>query len=578
MSKIKVMEELLANKIAAGEVIERISSVVKELVENSIDAQSSNITVNLINSGLESIEVMDDGTGMDREDAKNCFLRHATSKLYKEEDLYFIDTLGFRGEALASIAAVSEVKLATYNEKESSYIHIKGGKILEEKECPEKKGTDIEVTNLFYNTPARLKYLKSESTELAGCTSFIEKLALSKPDIAFTLTNNEKVIVKTSGSGNLKKTIHELYGLDISKNLLEFKAENDDFIISGYACKPHILRSNRNSMISILNGRVVKNNDINNAINDAYYTYKPVDKYPVVIINIETDPTIIDVNIHPTKQDVKISKSKDLTNLITDTIKDVLYDNLLIVKPVEEKEITPFDEVIETASDDEITKAPEEKPVINEQIFMDFRKEEVIHNKELKSLKLYPVGLALGTYIIAENEEGIYLLDQHAAYERINYERYMKKLREKDVSKVPLLIPMTIELSPSDYISLMEKKDVLTSLNIDFEEFGINTIIIKAHPTWLKEGYEEESIRKIIELIINLNKNFDRVKFEEKIAITLACKMSIKANMHISMTEIEYILDELVKCDNPYNCPHGRPTIIKFTIYDLEKMFKRVMD
>ncbi len=578
MSKIKVMSELLANKIAAGEVIEKISSVVKELVENSIDAGSKNITVNLVNSGLESIEVMDDGSGMDREDAKSCFLRHATSKLYKEEDLYFIDTLGFRGEALASIAAVAEVKLATYNGKESSYIHIKGGTILEEKECPEKKGTDIEVSNIFYNTPARLKYLKSESTELAGCTSFIERLSLSKPDIAFTLTNNEKVIVKTSDSGNLKKTIHEIYGMDISKNLLEFKNENDDFIISGYACKPHILRSNRNSMITILNGRIVKNNDINNAINDAYYTYKPVDKYPVVVLCIETDPTIIDVNIHPTKQDVKISKIKDLSSLITDTIKKALYDNLLIVKPAEEKELTPFDEVIENKEEENSVLEKEEKPVINEQIFMDFRKEEVIHNKELKSLKLYPVGLALGTYIIAENEEGIYLLDQHAAYERINYERYMKKLREKDVSKVPLLIPMTIELSPSDFISLMEKRDILESLNVDFEEFGINTIIVKAHPTWLKEGYEEESIRRIIELIIGLDKKFDRVKFEEKIAITLACKMSIKANMHISMTEIEYILDELVKCDNPYNCPHGRPTIIKFTIYDLEKMFKRVMD
>ena len=230
MSRIKVMDEILANKIAAGEVIEKIASVVKELVENSIDAKSTNIKVNLINAGLDTIEVIDDGIGMDKVDAKNAFLRHATSKIYKEDDLYFIDTLGFRGEALASIASVSEVKLSTFDGKESTFVHIKGGLVLEESICPEKRGTTIEVTNIFYNTPARLKYLKSENTELGNCTSFIERLALSKCDIAFCLTNNDKVIVKTSGSGNLLKTIHEIFGMNISSNMLEFKASNDDLL------------------------------------------------------------------------------------------------------------------------------------------------------------------------------------------------------------------------------------------------------------------------------------------------------------------------------------------------------------
>ena len=280
------------------------------------------------------------------------------------------------------------------------------------------------------------------------------------------------------------------------------------------------------------------------------------------------DPTIVDVNIHPTKQDVKISKIKDLCELITETLKDVLYQNLLIVKPMETSEFSK-----EAIVEQDIIS--EEKP---QQIFMDLGTKEVEHNKEIKSLVLYPVGLAHGTYIIAENEEGVYILDQHAAYERINYERYMKRLREKDVSKVSMLIPITIEMSPSDYLKIMNKKEILDSLNIDIEEFGINTIIVKSHPTWLKEGYEEESIRKIIDLVLTLEEKFDRVRFEENIAITLACKMSIKANHHISFEEMEYILNELVKCDNPYNCPHGRPTIIKFTIYDLEKMFKRAMD
>ncbi|MBE6155930.1 MAG: DNA mismatch repair endonuclease MutL [Firmicutes bacterium] len=574
MSKIKVMNEILANKIAAGEVIEKIASVVKELVENSIDAGSENIKVNLTGSGIKAIEVIDDGSGMDREDAKTAFLRHATSKIYKEDDLYFIDTLGFRGEALASIASVSEVKMSTCNGSESTYIEIKGGHIIDIRPCPERRGTSIEVSNIFYNTPARLKYLKSDATELANCTSFIERLALSHPDIAFTLTNNGKMIVKTSGSGNLHKTIHEIFGMEVSNNILEFKNVNDDFAISGYACKPHILKSNRNQMITLINNRIVRNNEINNAINDAYYTYKPEGKYPVVVLNIETDPTIVDVNIHPTKQDVKISKIDELCEMITSAIKTALYENLLIIKPLED--VSKIDETKdEIPFEEEKILIPETK---NEQVFMDFQSEEVIHEQNIKSLVLYPVGLAHGTYIIAENEDGMYIIDQHAAYERINYERYMKRLAEKEVAKMNMLIPITIEFSPSEFLDLMQKKDVLTSLNIDVEEFGINTIIVKSHPTWLKEGYEEESIRKIIDLVLLLDSKFDRVKFEEKIAITLACKMSIKANMHISYEEMEYILGELVKCDNPYNCPHGRPTIIKFTIYDLEKMFKRVMD
>lgn len=590
MSKIRVMDEILANKIAAGEVIEKLASIVKELVENSIDAGSTNIKIDLKNSGMDEIKVIDNGSGMDEEDAKECFLRHATSKIYKEEDLYFIDTLGFRGEALASIASVSEINMQTCDGKSSTYVHIKGGHILECKPTQERAGTLISVTNVFYNTPARLKYLKSETSELASITNFVEKLAISESKIAFCLTNNDKVLVKTSGSGNLLKVIHEIYGVNVSSNMLEIKNSNNDFSIYGFVCKPHILKSNKNHMITFINNRVIKNYDINNAIDDAYYTYKPEGKFPIVILNIETDPTVVDVNIHPTKQDVKISKIGDLKTLITTTIKKVLYENLLVVKPLEDEKtqtesyennqniINNYDinsifknnNVVENTEDKKV-----EKP---SQYFMDFEEKTIIKNAELKSLKLYPVGLALGTYIIAENEDGMYVLDQHAAYERINYERYMKALKEKTPVKVGLLVPITIEFPASEYSIIKNKLDVLSSIGIDASEFGINTLIIKTHPSYLKEGYEEESVRKIIDIVINTDKDFDRVKFEEKIAITLACKMSIKANHHISMEEMAYILDNLVKCDNPYNCPHGRPTIIKFSIYDLEKMFKRVMD
>lgn len=589
MSKIKVMSDNLANKIAAGEVVEKCSSIVKELVENSIDAKASNIVVNLVKGGLESIEVIDDGEGMDENDAHLAFGRHATSKLIRDDDLFFINTMGFRGEALPSIASVSEVTLKTSNGDSSSYIHIKGGEFLEEKSGDLRRGTIITVSNLFYNTPARLKYLKSENTELYNCVNLIEKLALAHPKIKFTLTNNEKVLLKTSGSDNLLKTIHEIYGLNVSNKMLEFRASSNDFDIYGYVCKPEILKSNRNDMNTFVNDRVIRNMDINRAINDAYYTYKPDGKYPVVVLKINTDPTLVDVNIHPTKQDIKLSKVNDLYDLIYTTIKDTLYNNLLIPNALKEESVNIIkDSVIA----DIVSSMANKDTDKNVQTELDFKVEvnsdnndseiktndTLIVNKEMKSLVLYPVGLALGTYIIAQNEEGIFLIDQHAAQERVNYERYMKALKERVVATTTLLIPINIELSSSDYITLKDNLNVLMDMGFIIEEFGVNTFRVLGHPTWIKEGYEEESVRKIIDLVI-VNKNkFDPVKFNENIAITLACKMSIKANMHISTEAQAELLNELVLCDNPYNCPHGRPTIIKFSIYDLERMFKRVMN
>jgi len=594
MSKIQVMSENLANKIAAGEVVERCSSIVKELVENSIDAKSDSITINLTKGGLEKVQVIDNGEGMDSTDAHMAFGRHATSKLIRDDDLFFINTMGFRGEALPSIASVSEVELKTCNGETSSYIHIKGGEILEEKAGDLRQGTSITVTNLFYNTPARLKYLKAENTELYNCVNLIEKLALAHPSIKFTLTNNEKVTLKTSGSDNLLKTIHEIYGLNVSNKMLEFKASNNDFDIYGYICKPEILKSNRNDMNTFVNDRVVRNLEINRAINDAYYTYKPEGKYPVVVLKINTDPTLVDVNIHPTKQDIKLSKMNDLYDLIYNTLKNTLYQNLLIPNALKSDSVSIIKDSVIADIVSTMTKSEAKENVQTE---LDFKievnqnensdkeksleiktNEELIINKEMKSLVLYPVGLALGTYIIAENDEGVYLIDQHAAQERVNYERYMKALKERKTTTTRLLIPITIELSTSDFVILKDNLDVLINMGFIIEEFGVNTFKIEGHPTWILENHEEESVRKIIDLVIINKSSFDPVKFNESIAITLACKMSIKANMRISHEAQEELLNELVLCDNPYNCPHGRPTIIKFSIYDLERMFKRVMN
>ncbi len=588
MSKIHVMSEALANKISAGEVVEKCSSIVKELVENSIDASATNIKINLIKGGLESIQVIDDGEGMDSNDAHLAFGRHATSKIIRDDDLFFINTMGFRGEALPSIASVSEVLLLSSNGSDSSFIHLKGGEILEDTSGDLRCGTNITVKNLFYNTPARLKYLKSENTELYNSVNLIEKLALAHPNIKFTLANNDKVLIKTSGSGNLLKVIHEIYGLNVSNKMIEFKASNNDFDIYGYICKPEILKSNRNDINTFVNERVIRNMDINRAINDAYYTYKPEGKYPVVVLKINTDPTLVDVNIHPTKQDIKISKINDLYDLIYTTIKDALYNNLLIPNALKDNSVNVIKDSVIADIVSKMSNVNEPKNIQTEidfQIEKDSNEEsyevksaDVITNKEMKSLVLYPVGLALGTYIIAQNEDGIFLIDQHAAQERINYERYMTSLRERVTTTTTLLIPINIELSSSDFLVIKNNLNILTNMGFIIEEFGVNTFRVLGHPTWFKEGYEEESVRKIIDLVIINKDKFDVIKFNENIAITLACKMSIKANMHISNEAIEELLKELVLCDNPYNCPHGRPTIIKFSIYDLERMFKRVMN
>lgn len=578
MSKIRVMSENLANKIAAGEVVEKCASVVKELVENSIDAGATNIKVNLIDGGLTSINIIDNGSGMDKEDAVLSFSRHATSKIYKDDDLYFIETLGFRGEALASIASVAEVNLETCSKEVGTHVHIKGGNMDVVELTSARKGTSITITNLFYNTPARLKYLKSEATELNNCVQFIEKLSLSRPDIAFTLTNNDRVVVKTSGSNNLLKTIHEIYGLNVSSNMLEIKASSDDFEITGFVGKPGILKKNRNHFNTIVNGRVVRNNDINRAINDAYNTYKHEGFYPIVVINIETDPTLVDVNIHPTKQDIKMSKIEELTEILYKTIKEALYNNLLIPNAIVDESLNKVDipfippsvydkdnkviEVVQTSFDLGTTKSEEET---------------VIKNETFKRLKLYPVGQVHGTYIIAENEDGMFILDQHAAHERVNYEMIKKKFAEETPSYTDMLVPLQIELTTSDYEAFMENKGVLEDLGFKIEEFGINTIVFKAHPTWLTKNFEGDNLRTIVDLVITNHKNFNKDRFLDSLAKMVSCKMSVKANEHLSLSEMEGLLNDLVKCDNPYNCCHGRPSIMKFTNYELEKMFKRVI-
>lgn len=585
MGKIKVMSESLSNKIAAGEVVEKVSSVVKELVENSIDAVSNIIEVSLVDAGIKEIKVIDNGKGMDKEDALLCFSPHATSKIRNENDLFFINTLGFRGEALPSIASVSDVFLDTSNRSDSTLVHIKGGKLESNEVGTVSKGTKIIVRDLFFNTPARLKFLKSYYTELNGVVSLIEKLSLSHPNISFKLSSDNKELIKTSGSNDLLKTIYEIYGYNVSKNMVYIEGHNDDYDINGYVSNINITKSTKKDMITLVNGRIVNNSYVNRIIKDAYHTYLAVDKYPIVVINILVDPTIVDVNIHPTKQDIKFGKMETLEELLFSLIRDKLMNINNMFKAYDETkyEVSNSEEYV--LNDNLVVKEEYDKPVIEESKMCFNMNEEssgyetVIDTLEVKSEKpslLHPIGLAMGTYLFATDEECVYMIDIHAANERINYEKLLNALKESVVHKTSMLFPITIEFTKNEFMTIMEKKEFITNLGISFDEFGVNTIRVYEHPTYFREGYEEESLRRVFDLIVSIDKDFDRVKFNEQLAINLSCKMSVKANTFIGSLEQETLLKRLFECEFPYTCPHGRPTIIKYTKYELEKLFKRV--
>lgn len=601
MARIKMMDELLANKIAAGEVVERCASVVKELVENSIDAGSTEIHIDLKEAGTTSIKVSDDGVGMDEEDAVMAFNRHATSKLKTEEELFHINTLGFRGEALSSIASVSDVTLKTSYQDLGTTVHIAGGKLISVEKSDAKKGTSIEVANLFYNTPARLKHMKSFYTELASITEYVNKISLSYPDIKFVVTNNGTTLLNTDGSGNLLKVIKEVFGMEVARKMIEIEGTREDYAIKGYMTKPEVHRSSRNGMVTLVNGRVVRNQELNRVINDAYHSYKPDNRYPVVVINIEVDPSLVDVNIHPTKMDIKFSKMDVLLELVSEKIKENLR-NLNHTPVIEAREVQKIKvEQLNIDLNQEASKInlPEKNILIEEEEipyeplkvddFYTIKEEEkkitspLLKEEELpkveehvrKFKQLYPVGVVHGTYIICQNEDGMTLIDQHAAKERCNYEMYKKQMGNPTTDSIRPLIPLTFEFPNNEFIILKENLSILENIGFEIEEFGLSSVIVKRHPTWLPSGYEKDAIERILESVITFEKDFTVEKFNEKVATMLSCKMAIKANDFITMKEMEKLLEDLEHCENPFHCPHGRPTMIHFTHQELEKLFKR---
>ena len=707
MGKINILSAELSNKIAAGEVVERPSSVVKELVENSIDAGSTNIKVIIKEFGIQQIRIIDNGSGISNDDLARAFLRHATSKISADYDLFHIETLGFRGEALASISSVSKVTIKSCaGEAQGKMLVLEGGKVVSEEYYAPIKGTDLSVENLFYNTPARLKYLRNPHTEQANITNIIHKFALSYPNVAFELHVDGKITFKTYGDGDVHKILSKIYNMGVARNMIEFSGNNDDYKVFGYISVPEETRASKNYINIFINGRYIKNYGIQNAIIDAYGTLLMINRYPLCVINIEMDPILLDVNVHPTKQEVRLSKEAELIRLIKEVIAERLsnytyipqgMNNVLTKKEkakiekinfldeldnkfgdVEDKNIfseekkepevdlevelsfpdTQGEVASHVIQEDELlfggdllTNSREEKTPVQSkentfnqrsktqriksdlpdlsysshphdnrnkfgdkptkkeiENFMNFSKkednasyddrtEEVVSNvvkddshfNEIKDAKIVQdddtkvrtlpdlkvLAQIFKTYILSEADNKLFLIDQHAAAERYNYEKLQREFIERKNYKKQMLIPLMFDFSVEEAAEVRNNLEKFEELGIVFEEFGDNSYVVREFPGWIEED-EEQMIKIIVEKVLrNNNITFNELRND---AIAMAsCKMSIKANQVLTDVEMNKVISDLYECKNPFTCPHGRPIITKMEKKDLEKMFKRIV-
>ena len=724
MGKINILSAELSNKIAAGEVVERPSSVVKELVENSIDAGSTNIKVIIKEFGIQQIRIIDNGSGISNDDLARAFLRHATSKISADYDLFHIETLGFRGEALASISSVSKVTIKSCaGEAQGKMLVLEGGKVVSEEYYAPIKGTDLSVENLFYNTPARLKYLRNPHTEQANITNIIHKFALSYPNVAFELHVDGKISFKTYGDCDVHKILSKIYNMGVARNMIEFSGSNDDYKVFGYISVPEETRASKNYINIFINGRYIKNYGIQNAIIDAYGTLLMINRYPLCVINIEMDPILLDVNVHPTKQEVRLSKEAELIRLIKEVIAERFsnytyipqgMNNVLTKKEkakiekinfldeldkkfgneedegissTEQREVVAnvqdensFSEEakemrIKTEDDSSISDNQEESTnhIVQEDEFLfggdlltnsgegktpvqtkentfnqrsktqriksdlpdlsysshprdnrnkfgdkqtkkeienfmnfskkednssyDDRTEKVVSNvvkddshfNEIKDAEIVQdddtkvrtlpdlkvLAQIFKTYILSEADNKLFLIDQHAAAERYNYEKLQREFIERKNYKKQMLIPLMFDFSVDEAAEVRNNLEKFEELGIVFEEFGDNSYVVREFPGWIEED-EEQMIKIIVEKVLrNNNITFNELRND---AIAMAsCKMSIKANQVLTDVEMNKVISDLYECKNPFTCPHGRPIITKMEKKDLEKMFKRIV-
>ncbi|MGN7324589.1 DNA mismatch repair endonuclease MutL [Bacillus altitudinis] len=633
MAKIIQLSDDLSNKIAAGEVVERPASVVKELVENAIDASSTVIEIDVEEAGLSSIRIIDNGVGIDAEDCKLAFQRHATSKIKDENDLFRVRTLGFRGEALPSIASVSHLEMKTSTgEGAGTHIALQGGKIISEKKTSGRRGTEIVVTNLFYNTPARLKYMKTVHTELGNISDVVNRIALAHPEVSIRLRHQGKVLLQTNGNGDVRHVLAAIYGTAVAKKMLPLHVQSLDFEVKGYISLPEVTRASRNYMSSVVNGRYVKHFPLVKAIHEGYHTLLPIGRHPITFIEMKMDPILVDVNVHPSKLEVRLSKEQELHELIKQGIKDVFQKQQLIPSasvpkkaPMpaavkNEQQSLSFDSkqtmnsrmetpvsyepdslasaVYETSQNDtygvcepestEATLPASEETFdhvyVEESAASHEQHDEVIledsaaqHQAESERVPvMYPIGQMHGTYILAQNERGLYIIDQHAAQERIKYEYFREKVGDIEQEVQEMLVPLTFHYSKNDMLIIEEHIDILAKVGVFLEPFGSGSYIVRSHPQWFPKGEEAELIEEIIQQVLD-EKRVDIKKLREEAAIMMSCKGSIKANRHLRHDEIKALLDELRQTQDPFTCPHGRPIMIHHSTYEMEKMFKRVM-
>lgn len=584
MGSIIRLDEQLSNMIAAGEVVERPANVVKELVENAIDASSTAIEIELKEAGLDSIRITDNGVGMDKTDALLAFERHATSKIKSQYDLFHIHSLGFRGEALPSIAAIARMELTTSTgDKEGFQVVYQSGKLVSSGVASARKGTSILVTKLFYNTPARLKYMKGPNSELAVITEFVDKIALAHPEIAFSFSNNGKIVLRTPGTGNIIEVLGHIYGFSVAKEMRSFNNSHRDYHLQGVIANPLVNRSAKSYITLIANGRIIKNPRVIGTVIDAFDQRIPKGRYPIALVKIDCDPLLIDVNIHPTKQEIKFSEEAKLSSLLTDILKKTIAQFTMIqesdkgayAKTTDTSEETPYVQPDLRFEEPEPSRdsAFEEPIMPTEPAYQ----EPMVStpNKEVLPEMSY-IGQYAGTYLLFQNSEGLFLMDQHAAAERIRYERYSKKMGEPNPEYYDLLVPFNLDFSNHEAIQIEAHLSELKDFGITLTLSGSQSFFINSVPVWFPHGFEELYVEEVIRTLLE-GKNPSIASVRDELAKRLACKHSIKANHYLNEGEVKTLVHDLKECINPYTCPHGRPVVVRLPLLDIEKWFRRVM-
>ncbi|WP_029333204.1 DNA mismatch repair endonuclease MutL [Exiguobacterium oxidotolerans] len=604
MGIIRELSDSLANRIAAGEVVERPASVVKELVENALDAGATQVDVELEEAGMKRMTIRDNGHGFYPDDAELAFVRHATSKIKDEHDLFRIKTLGFRGEALASIASVSKVTLKTKRaDQEGVQLILEYGKLLDRSASAMNRGTELTVEHLFFNTPARLKYLKTTHTELAAITDVLNRMAFAHPEVKFRAVHEGKVLIQTNGSGDVLQALASVYGHQTIQGTLVATASNADYQLTCHLVKPEVTRASKNYITLILNGRSVKNFALSQAVLNGYHTLLPIGRFPIAVIEVTMDPLLIDVNVHPAKREVRLSKEAELCQLIQETIRMTLSRETLIpqvTKPKPKKDPSAqerldfsysVDPVEETSSravwnypipKREAVHETEGRQADQAVSFEGEQQEEVVENagrtedNRPKFPYLDVIGQLHSSYIVCSGEDGMYLIDQHAAQERIKYETYKVMFGRPLEQQQQLLLPYTFEVSSDDMKRMEEILPLLLEVGIELEAFGPQSFIVREVPTWFPSHRQEETIQELMDEAL-MKQKVDIEQYREDAAIMMACKKSIKANHPLNEEMMRRLIVDLSQTEMPFTCPHGRPVIIEWTTYELEKLFKRVM-